>query len=105
MLSCERSSYFRSAAHRDIFAVTVSLGAAIDFGADKKFSLCFHLDVLGILEGQEGHEVSVMHDESLGGALDQVALGGVRGNDVADRVWNSALQRQCNSGERMPQGL
>jgi hypothetical protein len=83
-----------------MLAVTVSLGVGIDLD-DKESSLRFHPDILRVLERQKRHEVSVMHDESLRGALNEVAFGGVRRDDMAHGVGNAALHRQGYAGEGM----
>ena len=54
---------------------------------------------LAVLEGQEGHEVGVVNDVGLGAALDQVAFGRVRRDDVTYRVRNAALQRDGDAGD------
>src|SRR6516225_10378174 len=102
--SGETSSNFNSAAHWDMVAVTVGLAAA-SAGAG-----AMALDIRSslfrqILEWQERHEVGVMHDVRFGSALDQVALGGMRCDDVTNRVGHAALHRQRNSGERVAQHL
>src|ERR1019366_7338606 len=105
MASGEISSNWRVDAQRDIFAVTVSFGGEIGFGSDKVHSLRFHLDIFRILEGQERHEVGVVHDESLGGSLNQIALRGVGGDDVTNRVGHTAFESEGDAGEGMAQSL
>src|SRR6266536_3385507 len=95
------SLYCRPAAQREIFAVTVSVGGEIGLGADTGSSLCIELDIFRILEGQERHEIGVMHDERFGGSPHQVPFGSVGGDDVADGVGNAAFESQRDSGERM----
>src|ERR1039458_8957856 len=64
-------------------------------------SLYFH--ILRILERQKRHKIGVMHNERFGRALHQIALGRVRGDDVAHCVRHAALHRQRDSSKRMPQ--
>ena len=64
-----------------------------------------HLHVLRILERQKRHEVGMVDDVGLGGALHQVALSRVGGDDVAHRVGHAALERQRDSGKWMAQRL
>ena len=47
----------------------------------------------------------MVDDVSFGGSLDQVAFGGVGGDDVADGVRDAAFQRQGHAGEGMAQGF
>lgn len=47
----------------------------------------------------------MMHDKGFCGSLDQVAFSGMGCNDVADRIWNSAFERQRNTRERMSQSF
>src|SRR5215472_9436108 len=65
----------------------------------------FRLHVSCVLEWQIGHEVGVVDDVGLGGALDEVAFGGVGGDDVADVVADAAFECQSNSGEGMAEGF
>ena len=48
------------------------------------------------------HKRCVVHDGGFGRAFHQVALGGMGGDDVADRVGHAAFHRQRHAGERMP---
>ncbi len=47
----------------------------------------------------------MVDDKSFSGAFDQIALGGVSGDDVADRVRNAAFERESNPSEWMAQRL
>jgi len=46
-----------------------------------------------------------MHEKGFRGSFDQVAFCGMGRNDVADRIWNSAFERQRNTRERMSQSF
>src|SRR5437660_12600797 len=105
MASGAMSLNCRVDAQRDIWAVTVSFAGGIGLDADTGRSLGFDLDVFWVLEGKKRHEVGMMDDESFRGAFDQIALGGVSGDDVADRVRNAALEGECDPGKRVAQRL
>src|SRR3954468_15125797 len=47
----------------------------------------------------------MMHDERFRGALHQIAFSGMGCDNVADRIWYSALESEGYPGERMPQGF
>jgi hypothetical protein len=69
------------------------------------FSWLFDPDVFWIFEGQERHEIGVVHNESLGRALDQIALPSVGGDDVTNGIWHAAFQRQSDSGKGVAQSF
>jgi hypothetical protein len=103
----------RAEAQRDIFAVTVSLAGEIGLEDDTVapflfnplFNRLIYSDVFWILEWQECHEISVMHDERFRRALDQIAFGGVGCDDVADGIGNAAFERECDASEGMAQSF
>src|SRR6266496_3173495 len=95
----------RPDAQRDIVAVTFSFGGEGGLDADTGLSLCRYLDVFRILEGKKCHEVGVMHDESFGGALDQITFGGMGCDDVANGVGDAAFEGERDAGKGMSQGF